>query len=156
MKGNQALIGFLNLLLAKELTGINQYIVHAQIQEQWGYGKLAALEMAQAKDEMGHAERLIERIIFLEGAPQVGKLEQIDIGKLVPEQINSDLELERDAILAYNEAIGLAASSKDNDTKVLLEKILADETKHIDAKESQLTQIAQMGTENFLAQSKST
>lgn len=150
MQGNAQLIDTLNSLLARELTAISQYMVESEMQENWGYGKLQALEKARAMTEMKHAEKLIERILFLEGRPIVNKLEDIRIGQDVPKIIEGDLNLEYDAIARYNAAVKQAAEVGDNSTKTLLESILNDEIDHVDELEVQRDQIAQMGVQNFL------
>ncbi|NCT13901.1 MAG: bacterioferritin [Flavobacteriales bacterium] len=150
MKGNAKLITVLNSLLADELTAINQYMVHAEMCENWGYGKLHNAIRSQAMDEMHHAEWLIERIIFLDGAPTVSKLNSIKIGKTVPEIIDNDSNDEINAVLAYNDAIKLAREVGDQVTSDLFSKILAMEEGHADWGEMQQTQIKQMGIENYL------
>lgn len=150
MKGNDALIDKLNDLLARELTAINQYMVEAEMQENWDYQKLYKLEWERSMKEMKHAEWLIERILFLDGKPIVSRLEEIRIGQDVPEIIESDLSLEYDAIRRYNDAIKLATEVADNSTKTLLEKILNDEIQHVDELEAQRDQISQMGLQNYL------
>jgi bacterioferritin len=150
MKGNAKLITVLNSLLADELTAINQYMVHSEMCESWGYGKLHGAIRSQAMEEMQHAEWLIERIIFLDGVPTVSKLNSIKIGKTVQEIINNDSEDELDAIRAYNDAIKLAREVGDQITSDLLTKILGMEEGHADWAEVQNTQIDQMGVENYL------
>jgi bacterioferritin len=151
MKGNQELIGKLNELLSEELTAINQYMVHSEVCENWGFGKLHKVIRKQAFDEMKHAEWLIERILFLEGMPIVSNLKQIKVGKTVPEMIENDKGLESYAISSYNEAIKLARGVNDDVSASLLSKILKDENDHIDFQESQQDQINQMGLENYLS-----
>jgi bacterioferritin len=150
MKGNKELLTVLNSLLADELTAINQYMVHSEMCENWGYGKLHLAIRNQAMDEMHHAEWLIERIIFFEGAPTVSKLNPMKIGKTVFEMINNDKGDELDAVLAYNNAIKLARESDDQGTVDLLTKILKMEEGHVDWAEKQRAQIEQMGLENYL------
>lgn len=150
MKGNEKLITVLNSLLADELTAINQYMVHSEMCENWGYGKLHLAIRKQAMDEMHHAEWLIERIIFFEGAPTVSKLNPMKIGKTVQEMINNDNGDELDAVLAYNNAIKLAREVGDQGTADLLTKILKMEEGHVDWAEIQRAQINQMGLENYL------
>lgn len=150
MKGNAKLITVLNSLLADELTAINQYMVHAEMCESWGYGKLHGAIRSQAMDEMHHAEWLIERIIFLDGAPTVSKLNSIKIGKTVPEIINNDNDDELNAVRAYNDAIKLAREVGDQITADLLTKILGMEEGHADWAEIQHAQMDQMGLENYL------
>lgn len=150
MKGNKELLMVLNSLLADELTAINQYMVHSEMCENWGYGKLHMAIRKQAMDEMHHAEWLIERILFFEGAPTVSKLNPIKIGKTVLEIISNDNGDELDAILAYNNAIKLAREVGDQGTADLLTKILKMEEGHVDWAEIQRAQIKQMGLENYL------
>jgi len=150
MKGNDNLLNVLNSLLADELTAINQYMVHAEMCENWGYGKLHKAIYKQAIDEMHHAEWLIERIIFLEGIPIVSKLNTIRIGKNIPEIIRNDYEDETGAVKSYNEGIKLAREVKDEATAELLRKILNMEESHIDWAEIQIEQIEQMGVANYL------
>jgi bacterioferritin len=150
MKGNEKLITALNQRLADELTAINQYMVHSEMCNNWGYGKLhKAIEM-QAMDEMHHAEWLIQRIIFLEGSPAVTKLNPIKIGKTVLEMVSNDQEAEITGLLAYNTAINLAHEVADEGSVELLTKILKMEEGHVDWAEIQRSQIEQMGMENYL------
>jgi bacterioferritin len=151
MKGNNTLIETLNTLLSEELTAINQYMVHAEMSENWGYGKLHAHFEKQAKEEMKHAEKLIERILFLEGIPIVSKLGSIHIGSDVPKQLANDHELESQAIKAYNDAIKLAGDVGDFATREILEAVLHDEDRHIDNIEERQDQIQQMGLQVFLS-----
>ena len=151
MKGNNELITVLNSLLADELTAINQYMVHSEMCENWGYGKLHSAIRKQAMDEMFHAEWLIERILFFEGAPTVSKLNPIKIGKTVKEMISNDNGDELDAVIAYNKAINLARELGDQGSADLLTKILKMEEGHVDWAEKQRAQIEQMGMENYLA-----
>jgi len=150
MKGNKKLMPVLNSLLADELTAINQYMVHSEMCENWGYGKIQMAIRKQAMDEMHHAEWLIERIIFLDGAPTVSKLNAINIGKTVPEMISNDDKDELHAVHAYNEAIKLAREVDDQGSVELLTKILKMEEGHVDWAEIQKAQIEQMGVENYL------
>lgn len=151
MKGNDKVLTVLNQLLAEELTAINQYMVHSEMCENWGYKKLHVEIRKQAMDEMHHAEWLIERIIFFEGAPTVSKLNQMKIGKSVSEMIRYDNNDELDAVRSYNEAIKLARSVDDQGTADLLTKVLKMEEGHLDWDEMQLAQVQQMGLENYLA-----
>ncbi len=150
MKGNPKLITVLNSLLAEELTAINQYMVHSEMCENWGYGKLHAAIKKQAMDEMHHAEWLIERIIFLDGSPTVSKLNPMKIGKTVLLMIKNDALDELDAVKKYNDAIKLAREVGDQSTVDLLTKILKMEEDHVDWAEIQSAQIEQMGLENYL------
>jgi bacterioferritin len=150
MKGSKKLLLVLNSLLADELTAINQYMVHSEMCENWGYNKLHMAIRKQAMDEMHHAEWLIERIIFFDGAPTVSKLNTIKIGKTVSEMISNDDKDELDAVQAYNEAIKLAREVDDQGSVDLLTKILKMEEGHVDWAEIQQAQIEQMGMENYL------
>jgi len=150
MKGSKKLILVLNSLLADELTAINQYMVHSEMCENWGYAKLHMAIRKQAMDEMHHAEWLIERIIFLDGAPTVSKLNSIKIGKTVPEMISNDDKDELEAVNAYNEAVKLAREVSDEGSVDLLTKILKMEEGHVDWAEIQQAQLEQMGVENYL------
>ena len=150
MKGNEKILTVLDRLLADELTAINQYMVHSEMCENWGYNKLHADIRKQAMEEMLHAEWLIERIIFFEGTPTVSKLNPIKIGKTVSEMINNDNSDELDAVRSYNEAIKLARAADDQGTVDLLSKILKMEEGHVDWAEIQRAQIDQMGMENYL------
>lgn len=151
MKGNLKLIETLNSLLADELTAINQYIVHAEMCEDWGYTKLHESFEKRAIVEMKHAEKLIGRILFLEGTPIVTELNKIHIGDNVPKLLENDHKAEEEAIAAYNEAIVLAGEVKDYATRTLLQEILQDEDSHVDELEEYLDQIDQMGLSTFLS-----
>ena len=150
MKGNDQVIEALNALLADELTAINQYMVHSEMCDNWGYNKLHKAIEKQAMDEMHHAEWLIQRIIFFEGAPIVSRLNPIKIGKNVPEMIINDNADELSGVKAYNEAIKLAQTVKDQGTVDLLTKILTMEEGHVDWADMQTAQIEQMGLDNYL------
>jgi len=151
MKGNDKVLAALNDLLADELTAINQYVVHAEMAENWGYGKLKKLVGSRSITEMKHAEKLIERILFLEGTPIVSKLNTIRIGADVPKQFTHDLVAEMLAVKNYNKAIAVAMDAGDNATKEILEAILKDEDGHVNQIEEKMDQIKQMGVQNFLA-----
>ena len=150
MKGNDKLLTTLNRLLADELTAINQYMVHSEMCENWGYNKLHADIRGKAMDEMHHAEWLIERLIFFDGTPTVSKLNPIKIGKTVSDMIDRANSDELDAVRSYNEAIKLAREVNDQGTVDLLSKILKMEEGHVDWAEMQRAQIDQMGMENYL------
>jgi len=152
MKGNDKIIEHLNARLAEELTAINQYMVHAEICDNWNYKQLAKVIEDRAKNEMKHAEKLIARILFLDGKPIVSNLNQVFIGAEVPKMHENDLGAELGAVKAYNESIRLATELGDNNTKVLLESILKDEEEHVDWIETQLDEIKQIGAQNYLAQ----
>jgi bacterioferritin len=150
MKGDPKIIEQLNARLSEELAAISQYMVHAEMDDDWGYEKLHEAVEKRAIEEMKHAEKLIGRILFLEGRPIVNNLAKILIGADVPKQIQNDHDGEAAAIKAYNETIRLAAEAGDNGTKELLDSILQDEETHIDLLETQAGQIEQMGLQNFL------
>jgi bacterioferritin len=151
MKGEKKVIDTLNSLLADELTAINQYMVHAEMCENWGYDKLGGVIQKRAVEEMKHAEKLIGRILFLEGTPIVNELRKMNIGADVPKMFASDHVLESDAIKAYNSAIKLCGDAKDFATREILESILNDEDKHIDDIEEVQDEIKQMGVPVFLS-----
>ena len=150
MKGNEKLLKTLNALLSEELTAINQYMVHSEMSANWGYEKLHKHFEKQAIDEMKHAEKLIGRILFLEGIPIVNKLGQISIGADAPKQLANDHALEIAAIKAYNDAIQLAGEVGDFATREILEHILQEEDAHIDRIEGLQDQIRHMTLPIFL------
>jgi len=150
MKGNVKIIESLNGFLADELTAINQYIVHSEMCANWGYGKLHEKVEKRAIEEMKHAEKLIARIIFLEGVPVVSNLKKMNIGTTVDAQLKNDLAAEAEAIKAYNDGIRLCLELGDNGTRELIDANLHDEEDHLDWLEAQLDQIAQMGLQNYL------
>ena len=150
MKGNNKMLTVLDQLLADELTAINQYMVHSEMCENWGYNKLHMDIRKQAMDEMHHAEWLIERMIFFEGTPTVSQLNPIKIGRTVTEMINNDDKDELDAVHSYNEAIKLARELDDQGTVDLLTRILKMEEGHVDWADIQQAQIEQMGLEDYL------
>ncbi|GFO56033.1 bacterioferritin [Geomonas sp. Red276] len=152
MKGNERVIEQLNVRLAEELTAINQYMVHAEMCENWGYKKLQSLIRDRAIVEMKHAEKLIKRILFLEGRPVVSRLDPIHIGGEVPKMHQFDHAAEETAIRGYNESIRIAVELGDNGTRDLLQSILEAEEAHIDDIEAQLDQIAQMGVQLYLSE----
>ncbi|MBN2353291.1 MAG: bacterioferritin [Spirochaetales bacterium] len=152
MKGNDKIRAKLNELLADELTAINQYMVHSEMCDNWGYGKLHELAEKRAIQEMKHAEKLIGRILFLEGIPIVSDLKKIHIGADVPKQHEYDRQAEEGAIKSYNDGIKLCAEVGDNGTRDFLQNILNDEEAHIDEIEEQLDQIAQLGVQNYLVE----
>ncbi len=152
MKGNEKVIEHLNARLAEELTAINQYMVHAEMCDNWGYKRLDEAIEKRAIDEMKHAETLIARILFLEGIPVVSNLNKISIGAEVPKMHANDHGAEATAIKNYNESIRLAVEMGDNGTRDLLQSILKEEEDHIDWIEAQLDQIKQMGLQNYLVE----
>jgi bacterioferritin len=150
MKSDEKLLAVLNQLLADELTAINQYMVHSEMCDNWGYDKLHQAIEKQAFDEMHHAEWLIQRILFLDGMPIVSQLNPMQIGKNVPEIIDNDLNAELEAVPAYNAGIRLAREVNDQSTADLLTTILKMEEGHVDWAENQQAQIEQMGLSNYL------
>jgi len=150
MKGNEKVLEALNHLLADELTAISQYMVHAEMCANWGYDKIAEMTEKRAIDEMKHAEKLISRLIFLEGRPVVSELNSIHIMADVAAQLQSDHAAEEGAVANYNAAIRLCAELGDAGTRELFEDILEDEERHIDWLETQLDQVLQMGMQNYL------
>lgn len=151
MEGNDKLVAELNARLTEELTAINQYFVHAEMCEDWGYEKLQETIKERSIQEMRHAEKLIERILFLEGTPIVTKLDPIHIGEQIDKIHQNDINAELAAIDGYNKTIKLATELGDNGTKALLEQILADEEEHLDWLETQQEQMKQMGTQIYLS-----
>jgi len=152
VKGNDQVIATLNALLADELTAINQYMVHSEMCADWGYEQLHEAVEQRAITEMRHAEKLIARILFLEGSPTVSVLNQINIGPAVETQLQNDLAAENGAVEAYNAGVRLATEVGDNGTRALLESILTDEEEHVDWLEAQLDQVEQMGIQNYLVE----
>lgn len=150
MKGHEKIIENLNKRLSEELSAINQYFVHAELCESWGYISLHNMIRKRSIDEMKHAEKLISRILFLKGKPIVSVLNKINIGDAIPKIHDNDWSAEDDAIRGYNESIRLAMEMGDNGTRELFESILTEEESHIDFIEAQLEQIRQMGLPNYL------
>jgi bacterioferritin len=152
MKGKPEIIDALNDILSGELTSTNQYFLHARMCENWGYKRLWEHVRGESIDEMKHADKLIERILYLEGIPNVQRLGKITIGETVPEQFKLDLVVEQTALQKLNAAIELCRSLGDNGTRELLEGILTSEEEHVNWLEAQLSLIAQMGEPQYLAQ----
>ena len=150
MQGDQKVIETLNSLLARELTVVSQYMVHAEMCDNWGYDKLHEAIQKRAVTEMKHAESLIGRIIFLEGMPVVSELQKMHIGADVPKMFANDHEAELDAVKQYNAGIVVCGDAKDYATREILEHILNDEDGHVDSIEEVLDQIEQMGIQMFL------
>lgn len=150
MKGNEKIIALLNEFLADELTAISQYIVHSEMCANWGYEKLHDKSEKRAIDEMKHAEKLIARILFLEGIPIVSNLKKMNIGSTVEEQLRNDLAAEIAAARDYNEGIRLCLELGDNGSRELIDANLKDEEEHLDWLETQLDQIGQMRLQNYL------
>ncbi|MCA9635035.1 MAG: bacterioferritin [Myxococcales bacterium] len=152
MKGNPQVIELLNEVLTAELTAINQYFIHAKMCANWGYGKLAATVRAESIDEMKHADTLIERILFLDGIPNVQRYHKVNVGETVKEQLELDLQLEYDAIARLNKGIATCREVGDNASRDLLVQILVSEEAHTDWLETQLELIRQLGEQLYCAQ----
>jgi bacterioferritin len=152
MKGHDQVIQLLNEVLTGELTAVNQYFIHAKMCKNWGYERLHKKVRAESIGEMKHADELIERVLYLEGVPNLQRLGKVNVGQTVPEQLKLDLEVERTAIKLLNDGIELARSLGDNGSRELLEKILVNEEEHVDWIEAQLELLRQVGEPNYLAQ----
>ena len=152
MKGNEKVLAYLQEVLSAELTAINQYFLHAEMMENWGYNRLAKFTKKESIEEMVHAEKCLERILYLDGTPNMSKLFEIRIGQSVKAQIENDLQLEYEAVPRLNKAIAAAVEAGDNGSRELFEKILTDEEHHVDYLEAQLYMIKEMGYENYLSQ----
>jgi bacterioferritin len=152
VKGHDRIVAALNDVLTAELTAVNQYFIHARMCENWGYERLWKKVREESIGEMRHADKLIERILYLEGVPNLQRLGKVNVGQTVPEQLRLDLEVEKAAIKALNDGIELARSLGDNGTRELLENLLEGEEGHANWLEAQLTLITQMGEAHYLAQ----
>lgn len=152
MKGNQEIISALNDILTAELTAINQYFIHHKMCANWGYKRLSHKKREESIEEMKHADKVIERILFLDGVPNMQRLNPVKVGEDAIEQHELDLALEMEAVVRLNEGIALAVSKLDNGTRELLESILKEEEESIDWHEAQLHQIKEIGRERYLAQ----
>jgi bacterioferritin len=152
MKGNATVIQYLQEVLTAELTAINQYFLHAEMLENWGYERLAKITKKESIEEMQHAEKLLHRMLYLDGSPNMGSLFPLRIGQNVKEQFENDLALELEAIPRLNKAIAASIEAGDNGSRELFEKILLDEEHHVDYLEAQLFMIQEMGYENYLSQ----
>ena len=150
MKGNQKVIDCLNSVLTKELTAINQYFLHARMLQDWGLEKLGRLEYDASIDEMKHADELIKRILFLEGLPNLQKLERIKIGQNVKEIIECDLQVEYEALPLLKDCIQVAEKEKDFVSRQLFTEILASEEEHVDWLETQKDLLEKVGIENYI------
>ncbi|HEV8525620.1 MAG TPA: bacterioferritin [Terriglobales bacterium] len=151
MKGDPSVIAVLNEVLKAELTAINQYFLHAEMCDNWGYRRLGEITKKEAIEEMKHAEMLMERILLLDSTPSMEYF-KINIGQNVKQQLQNDLEVEYAAVKRLNSGIETCVKAKDNASRELLEKILVDEEHHVDFLEGQLHAIGEMGIENYLAQ----
>jgi bacterioferritin len=152
MTGNPKVIALLNEALHEELTAINQYFLHAEMCENWHYHKLGDFIKKQSIDEMKHAEELIERILFLDGIPNMSDGLQLKVGSNVQDQLSSDLKLELQAVTMYNRAVKVAREEGDNASRELFERLLKDEEEHVDWLEAQMHQIKELGYERYLSQ----
>ena len=152
MKGNTEIIEILGEVLSAELTAVNQYFIHAKMNQNFGYTKLASYMRQESIGEMKHADVVIERILFLDGVPDLQKYMKIKVGKNIEEMLNNDLEVEYSAVERLNRGIEVTIKHKDNGTRELLEKILISEEEHIDWIEAQLSIIKDIGVSNYLAQ----
>jgi len=152
VKGDAKVIAVLNQVLKAELTAINQYFLHAEMCENWGYEKLAKHTRKESIEEMQHAEKLMERILLLDGTPNMSDYFKINIGQNVKAQLQNDLQVEFDAVKRLNAGVETCVNAGDNGSRDLLEGILTDEEEHIDWLEGQLHAIGEMGIENYLAQ----
>jgi bacterioferritin len=152
MKGNTEIIEILGEVLSAELTAVNQYFIHAKMNQNFGYTKLASYMRQESIGEMKHADVVIERILFLDGVPDLQKYMKIKVGKNIEEMLNNDLEVEYSAVERLNRGIEITIKHKDNGTRELLEKILISEEEHIDWIEAQISIIKDIGVSNYLSQ----
>ncbi len=152
MKGDSDVIDLLNAVLTSELTAINQYFIHYRMCEDWGYSRLAAKKREESIEEMKHADVVIARILFLDGIPNMQRLNPVRVGEDAVEQHRLDLELELEAVKRLNDAIAVCRDKKDNGTRELLEEILRSEEEGIDWLETQLSLVEQLGAERYLAE----
>ncbi|MEO6122580.1 MAG: bacterioferritin [Ilumatobacteraceae bacterium] len=152
MQGDPRIIETLNDVLTAELTAINQYFIHAKMCKNWGFERLADHVMHESIDEMKHADELIERILFLDGVPNMQRLFPVKVGETVKEQFELDLQVEVEAVKRFNDGIALAVSVGDNASRHMLEEMLVSEEQHADWLETQLEAMRQVGEQNYLAQ----
>src|SRR6476660_7756388 len=155
MQGNTQVIEALNRALTIELTAINQYFVQAKMNKNWGFMKLAAKHYEESLGEMKHADKLIDRILFLDGVPEIARYDVIRVGTNVKEQFENDLKLEMKGVQSYREAIDLCHRVKDHGTSELIEPILVESEEHVDWLETQLYLISQVGLQNYLTEQMS-
>lgn len=152
MKGHKEIIDLLNEVLAAELVAINQYFLHAKMQENWGFLALAKHTRDESIDEMKHAEEIVRRVLFLEGLPNLQKLDRLRIGQTLPEQLKCDLDVEYAAVKRFNDGIALCRVKGDNATEAMLTKMLSTEEEHVDWIETQLGLIDKLGEAVYLAE----
>lgn len=152
MQGDADIIEVLNEILTAELTAINQYFIHAKMRENWGFPRLAAVARKESIEEMEDADKIIERILYLDGVPNLQRYNPVLVGETVPEQLRLELATETAAIVRYNRAVELAVAKGDNGTRELLAERLVDEESHADWLETQLHVIETIGVEHYLAQ----
>ena len=152
MKGDKQVITLLNDVLTAELTAVNQYFLHARLCHHWGYERLHERVRKESIGEMKHADELIERILYLEGMPNVQRYGKVDVGQTVPEQFQLDLQVEYDAVKRLNEGIEACRTAGDNGTRTLLERILHEEEAHVDWLETQQETIKQIGAGTYLSE----
>src|SRR3712207_560379 len=152
VKGDPAVVKLLNEVLTAELTAINQYFAHSRLQEHWGFARLAAHSYEESLDEMRHADMVVKRVLYLDGMPNLQRLGPVKIGESVPEQFRLDLAVEEEALERFNRGIALARDTGDNGTRDLLTEMLRSEEEHVDWLETQLSAIAAVGEQNYLAQ----
>ena len=152
MRGDPAIINALNEILTAELTGINQYFIHHRMCANWGYAKLSSKKRSESIDEMKHADRVIDRILYLDGVPNMQRMNPVRVGEDPIEQHQLDLALEVDAVERLNKGIALAREKADNGTRDLLEEILVSEEESVDWHETQLHLVKQIGKERYLAE----
>jgi len=152
MKGDKQVITLLNDVLTAELTAVNQYFLHARLCHHWGYGRLYERVRKESIEEMKHADELIERILYLEGMPNMQRYGKVNVGQTVPEQFQLDLQVEYDAVKRLNEGIEACRTAGDNGTRTLLERILHEEEAHVDWLETQQETIKQVGAGTYLSE----
>ena len=152
MKGNPKVIEILNEGLCAELTAINQYVIHGAMRKNWGYNKLAAKNHEESIEEMKHAQRLIDRILFLEGVPNMQKYKKIEVGADIKEQMQLELNGELEAVALYNNGVKICMEAADNGTAEIFKQLLADEEGHVDWLETQVGLIDSLGVQQYLAQ----
>ena len=152
MKGDPEVIEILNEVLTAELTAINQYYIHYKMLENWGYMKLAARAKAESMEEMMHADKMIERILYLDGVPNMQRLNPVRVGETVPEQHQVDLALEKDAVERLNRGVALCRDKGDNGSRAMLEAILVEEEEAVDWLEARLAMIEKLGEAAYLAE----